>query len=90
MSNDSPPIYHLVIQDIESRAEAGKEKYGTYLQPHNGRDALMDAYQEAIDLAMYLRQQIEERGAVAACERHSGENSREIERDIEEHSEGTG
>jgi hypothetical protein len=31
------------------------------LQPHNGRDCLMDAYQEALDLAMYLRQAIFER-----------------------------
>lgn len=58
--NDETPIYHLVIQDIESRAEAGKEKYGTYLQPHNGRDALMDAYQESIDQTIYLRQKLEE------------------------------
>lgn len=32
------------------------------LEPaHNGRDALVDAYQEALDLTMYLRQAIEER-----------------------------
>jgi len=37
-------------------------KYHTYLLTHNGRDALIDAYQEALDLAMYLRQAIEERG----------------------------
>jgi hypothetical protein len=28
---------------------------------NNGRDSLMDAYQEALDLVMYLRQAIEER-----------------------------
>lgn len=62
-----PPIPHdgvrivdLVLQDLRDRAESGKLKYGTYLQPHNGRNALMDAYQEALDLAMYLRQKIEE------------------------------
>jgi hypothetical protein len=33
----------------------------TPLQPHNGRDALADAYQEALDLVVYLRQEIAER-----------------------------
>lgn len=50
-----------VVADIMSRVDAGLEKYGTRLQTHNGRDALWDAYQEAIDLVMYLRQAILER-----------------------------
>lgn len=54
-------ICPLVIADIEARAKEGEKKYGTRLQSRNGRDALMDAYQEAIDLVMYLRQAIEER-----------------------------
>jgi hypothetical protein len=54
-------IWPLVLEDIKARVEAGKSKYGTVLQSHNGRDALMDAYQEAIDLVLYLRQAIEER-----------------------------
>ena len=36
-------------------------EHGTPLQAHNGRDPLVDAYQEALDLAVYLRQAIEER-----------------------------
>lgn len=55
------PILPLVIQDLEVRAKMGKQKYGTLLESHNGRDALMDAYQEILDLTMYLRQLIEER-----------------------------
>jgi hypothetical protein len=54
-------IADLVMSDIEARVEAGYRQYGTKLQAHNGRDALMDAYQEAIDLVMYLRQAIAER-----------------------------
>jgi hypothetical protein len=50
----------LVINDMESRVEVGQNKYGVVLQSHNGRYAIMDAYQEAIDLAMYLRQSIAE------------------------------
>jgi hypothetical protein len=54
-------ILPLVIADLQARDAAGTKKYGTTLQTNNGRDALVDAYQEALDLAMYLRQAIEER-----------------------------
>ncbi len=47
-------VLDRVLEDLEQRAEAGKKKYGTYLETHNGRDALLDAYQEALDLCMYL------------------------------------
>ena len=56
-------VANLVLADIQARVEMGMEKYGTELQTFNGRDALMDAYQEAIDLVMYLRQEIAEREA---------------------------
>lgn len=66
--NDQPPpkpasgdIWRLVITDMEQRRLVGIERYGTPLQPFNGRDALMDAYFEALDLVCYLRQAIEER-----------------------------
>lgn len=51
----------FVLADIQERVDAGEKKYGTTLQAHNGRDPLWDAYQEAIDLVMYLRQAIIER-----------------------------
>lgn len=54
-------VIDLVSKDLRIRAEAGRRKYGAYLETHNGRDALVDAYQEALDLAMYLRQAIGER-----------------------------
>lgn len=59
--NQLPHIADLVIADINARKEFGLKKYGTALQPHNGRDALTDAYQEAVDLCKYLRQAIYER-----------------------------
>lgn len=49
-----------VIGDIQARKEVGLQRYGTLLQAYNGRDALMDAYQEALDLAQYLKQAIVE------------------------------
>lgn len=48
----------VVIADIQERVEAGKEKYGTLLQTHNGRSALWDLYQELIDACMYVRQRL--------------------------------
>ena len=54
-------ILPLVIDDLERRAAVGVKRYGRFLESHNGRDALRDAYEEALDLCMYLRQQIAER-----------------------------
>jgi len=59
--NNRPAVWDLVIADMRERDHVGRERYGTPLQPHNGRDALVDAYQEALDLVVYLRQAIEER-----------------------------
>jgi hypothetical protein len=54
-------ILPLVINDLKSRAVMGQFKYGTLLQSHNGRDPLMDLYQEFLDFIMYFRQLIAER-----------------------------
>lgn len=54
------PIVNLVKADLEARAQAGELKYGERLKAHNGRNALLDAYQEALDLACYLRQAMQE------------------------------
>lgn len=59
--NELPFIKDLVIKDIEDRAEAGYTKYGVWLQPFNGRDPLIDAYQELLDGAKYLRQALYEK-----------------------------
>lgn len=54
-------VLPFVLEDFAKRAEMGREKYGTYLRTHNGRDALVDAYQEACDLVMYLKQELLQR-----------------------------
>ncbi|MGL4752414.1 MAG: hypothetical protein ACRCXB_08365 [Aeromonadaceae bacterium] len=59
-SGSGNPILGMVLADLTNRALEGKKKYGEPLKAHNGRNALWDAYQEALDLAMYLRQAIEE------------------------------
>ena len=50
-----------VIKDMVARRKVGIEEYGTALFADNGRDALRDAYEEALDLACYLKQAIVER-----------------------------
>lgn len=59
--NQNPAVWPLVMVDMASRDKLGRDRYGTPLQAHNGRDALRDAYEEALDLAVYLRTAIFER-----------------------------
>lgn len=61
--NAGRSIQDLVIADMEARKAVGLARYGTLLRPHNGRDMLRDAYEEALDLAVYLRGAIAERDA---------------------------
>lgn len=55
-------IQELVRDDLVEREKLGRERYGTSLMANNGRDALLDAYEEALDLACYLKQALVERG----------------------------
>ena len=61
IKNIHPAVWDLVIADMQERDRFGLQKYNTRLQPFNGRDPLVDAYQEVLDLAVYLRQSIFER-----------------------------
>lgn len=58
---DGPIMHDLVAGDLKSRSEFGRNKYGTNLRAFNGRDPLKDAYEEVLDLAVYLRQCLYER-----------------------------
>lgn len=57
----SVSVQELVRRDLVEREKVGIERYGMALFAHNGRDALRDAYEEALDLACYLRQAMLER-----------------------------
>ena len=63
--NDHPDIQSQVIADIQERRQVGIARYGTALQPFNGRDALRDLYEELIDAAMYVKQLMVEREATS-------------------------
>lgn len=59
--NGSRPIWDRVIEDMRERDRVGRERYGTPLQSHNGRDGLVDLYQELLDAVVYIRKEIAER-----------------------------
>jgi hypothetical protein len=54
-------VHDLVIADVTGRKNFGFRKHGTLLQVDNGRDSLQDTYEEILDAACYLRQEIERR-----------------------------
>ena len=62
------PIVQAVIADLEMRAETGLAKYGVTLARTDldRRAWLVHAYQEALDLACYLRRLIEMEDAVSS------------------------
>ncbi|RLC88892.1 MAG: hypothetical protein DRJ03_01235 [Chloroflexi bacterium] len=60
-TNGKRDVVPEVIKDMQARDVVGTKKYGTTLQTHNGRDALLDAYQEVLDLAVYLKQELMQR-----------------------------
>jgi hypothetical protein len=55
-SNNYDCIWDLVMGDMQSRDKLGLQKYKTRLQPFNGRNSVKDAYEEALDLVVYLKQ----------------------------------
>lgn len=56
-----PSVVDLVQHDIEVRRQQGLEKYKVPLRPFDGNDFLVEAYQEAIDMVVYLRAALWER-----------------------------
>lgn len=59
--NGGPSMHDLVCAELQKRKHLGLNRYGSLLQAGNGRDALRDALEEALDLAVYLMQVIAER-----------------------------
>lgn len=51
-----------VIEDGRKRDALGRERYGVPLAAGNGRDSMIDAYQELLDSAAYLRTELNEHG----------------------------
>ena len=57
-------IATMVQEDIEARAQLGEKKYGGRLEVgsrNNMISPLQNAYEEVLDLALYLKQELLER-----------------------------
>lgn len=50
--------WNAVVRDMLDRNESGAKKYNKYLSPDTKEDMLQHAYEEALDLAVYLKTQI--------------------------------
>lgn len=48
-------VCDLMVEDIKRRDEFGLQKYGTRLQPFNGRNPIKDTYEELLDAIVYTR-----------------------------------
>jgi hypothetical protein len=49
---------------MKERDNFGRKRYGTPLQVGNGRDFMEDAYQELLDLVVYMRGELEKRRSI--------------------------
>lgn len=70
-ANKNPAVWPMVIADMNERNRIGTLKYKTPLQAGNGRKTLWDAYEEVLDLAVYLRTEIENRRIAARKKRRA-------------------
>ena len=48
-----------VQEDLDDRRELGIRRYGHLIDLYDGRNWLQEAYEEALDLCVYLRAQME-------------------------------
>lgn len=59
-------VTQAVITDLRQREQVGIRRYGRTLETFNGRNALIDAYEEVLDLAQYIKQVLMEDDALRA------------------------
>lgn len=55
-------VVDRVITDMRDRDLVGRQRYGVHLTSGNGRDHMVDAYQELQDACVYLVAQLDEWG----------------------------
>lgn len=63
-------VFPVIHKDLFEREAYGREEYGGPLVTNDGRDNDWDAYQEALDLVVYLRKGLLEREAEKERVRH--------------------
>lgn len=55
-SFEDSAVKTALLKDMTDRDNWGRSKYGVPLQPFNGRDSLVDVYQEFLDAIVYTKQ----------------------------------
>ena len=58
----STGVVDRVIDDMRERDAVGRQRYGVPLTSGNGRDSLVDAYQECQDAIVYMAAFLDEHG----------------------------
>lgn len=67
---DQREVFPALIEDLKARDQVGWEHYGRPLLTNNGRDALLDLYEEQLDALAYLKQlrmTIDEWDVIGGC-----------------------
>ncbi len=72
-------IFDLVIADLRERDRIGWAQHNRPLRPHDGRNSLRDAYEEALDQAVYLRKALAEWESLADHKLHLRTETASIE-----------
>jgi hypothetical protein len=65
-------LYQIVLHDVIRRSEFGAKKYGMPLRETAEVDWLVNAYQELLDLLIYIRGEIARRDRIAEKRDHAG------------------
>jgi hypothetical protein len=68
-------ITKAVMNDLESRSERGIKKYNTTLCENNHQNMLQHAYEEALDLAQYLKKEITTLNTIQDLVKHNPSDS---------------
>ena len=58
----SSGVIAIVLADMRERDAIGRQRYSTPLTSGNGRDHLVDAYQELLDGSVYMVTELDEHG----------------------------
>jgi hypothetical protein len=74
--NEALALPEWLVADMAERHRAGVAKYGVPLRVWNGRDAVVDAYQEALDLVVYVQQARCRLGVYSLRQRSPGDASK--------------
>lgn len=56
-----PDTIDRVLADIQARKQLGYDRYGVALNHLSDKDFLQEAYEEAMDLCVYLRAELDRR-----------------------------